>query len=250
MAQGALHFGAATSDRADSGQPAGSLNLNTLTVLLWARYTGVLATNMCLLGSPANAADNLGSMLQWRTSGAIGDVELRITQATTNLSVITSDTPFATTAWKCMAGSYDVGAGTRGRIYTGGLGTPMAENTYGGTTTQGVGARVAEAGTKGFTWGNRWSATNYSNAFRGDIAIAALFGSVLTLTEIESWRQCPRKTIGAATAIEFKRFGKGGADGIDYCGNTNSTVTGATQIDGPPVGGMWTRQNGLYRRAA
>lgn len=241
MAQGALHLGAATGDRIGIGRPAAALGLSVFTILSVVRWTGAGTANRCIYATPVN-------VVQLRTTGTVGNIELRVARATTTADYITSDTPFASSSWQFIAATFDIGAGTPGHIYHGTTPSGIIESTY-GTTTAGSGAKTAESGTDPIWWGNR--ATAPAEPFLGDLAVGAVFSAAFTLQQIKSWCACPRLTVDANVAVEFGRAGKNGADWIDYAGNTG-TVTGATQTDGTPLasGGAWSRQGRLFLKTA
>lgn len=243
MAQGALTFGAATSDNA-TGASQAALTLDPFTILVWVFVTTL--TNQRVIWS--NTGTTTGNRL-FRLSGTTGDVQLAVVRATTNTLYTTNNTPLsATSTWVFLAATFN-SAGAAGQIvniYKGTLGTLATECTY-TAPTDGAGAVAAYSGGGTPRWGNGNSGTV---AIQGRECVSAAFGTEMSQADIQSWQREPRNSVAGVTAVEFKRFGKDGADGIDYTGNGNSTVTGATQSDGAPIGGTWTRQNGIYRRAA
>ncbi len=244
MARGSLVFGAATTDRVDVGNAA-LLDLDPFTWLFWCYPTSLTAgmrlasTNVSsgsdnkFLNAPGTSTDNL---------------RLAVTRATANTNYITNTTPIATkNKWFCVAVTWSSAATPAVTLYVGDLATALTAQTF-GTATNGSGALVSETGGTACI-GNRTASPVVP--WIGRISHHAIFNAVLSLADCLSWQKLPRKTVGANVAKGFWRLGKDGADAIEYTGLGNGTVTGATQGDGPPVGGHWTRgTSGLYQRAA
>lgn len=236
--RGSLVFGAATSDRVDFGSPAALDDLNPFTYLLWVFPTTFTAGRRL-------AAK--GAVKSFNLSGTGGAMQVVVAR-TANTSYITNTNPLSLNAWNMVAATFDsaAGAGQIVNIYRGTLAAAPTECGY-GTATDGSGTPTSDAADNFFLGNN--SALNV--ALQGRIAVAAVFGVVLSLGDITSWWRTPRKTIGANVGKLFSRLGKDGADAIEYTGLTG-TVTGATQGDGAPLEQPWTRdlQSGLYLRAS
>lgn len=236
---GALTFGANASDRVALTN-TGLTNLNPITVLLWVNVTTLANSKQFL-----NCSDAGNGYLRFALDGASGDVSFLRKRATTSSLYITNSTPLSSAGtWRCIAVTYDSGATPTTHIYAGATPSAIAEATY-GTATDGSGA-VSNDATGSWIWGNRFAT---DAALLGKIAFGAIFNAAFSLADIKSWAQIPRLTVGANVAKAFGRCGKYGNDWIEYGGPT-PTVTGATQTNGPPIGGMWTQQGLLYQRAA
>ena len=226
----ALTFGAATTDRVEWGTtPA---DADPFSVFAWV-YPTTLTTSRGIFGSrsPSSAA---ASVRQLRLSGTGGNIELRVSRATTATSYISSNTPLATlNKWYCVLATFDSTASPTGKLYVGDLVTAMAEVTY-GTSTAGSGAVTAEA-SQAHTWGNRFNSTPYAHAFQGSIACGQYHNRVLSLGEGLNLQWHPRMIAGVTAFHLLGRNGTGTQP--DLSGNArNGTVTGATASNGPPLG--------------
>lgn len=245
---GALVFGAATSDRVNMGSAADIDNLTAHTVIGWFYPTAL--TSGRFLFSKADFGQPAGQRggMTIRLSGTTGNLEA-VWDRTGVVQYITNDTPLsALNKWYCVMLTADQGQAQPLRIYTGDLATMLAERTY-GTANAGSGTFGTDD-TLNFMVGNH--PTGFTSAFQGRIGMIALFGSVLSLANAQSWQREPRLTLpGGVTALRFTRLGKDGADAIEYSGAANGTVTGATQGNGGPYGRSWTRNidSQIYQRA-
>lgn len=217
---GSLVFGAAASDRAvHSGTDLN--NLGAFTWVLWLYATTL--TNLRMFASKDNGA---AGMKYFAFNGALGEIQGQVTAATTNAFARTSGTPVAVNSWRCLAMTYD---GSAVKLFHGRINQAMAECSYAFSSSRSGAAADDSAQT--FMWGS----DNSTLALQGRISMGAVFGSALSVTDLESWRKRPRKTVGSATALRFVRFGKGAANGIEYVIPDNCSVTGATQGDGVPL---------------
>lgn len=238
MSVGSLVFGAATSDRVDSGNASDINDLAAFTYLAWV-YPTTFTTNRAI----AFKGSAVGKFKAMGLSGVGGDMAAQVGRATVNAFVVTNDAPLALNTWGCVALSY--GAVNGCKLYHGSLTTLAVQSSYSATAI-GSGATSADAAST-MLWGNNDLA---GSAFQGRIAMSAVVGVEMTLADIQSWQVLPRKSIAANVALRSLRFGKNAADAIEYgSGGSNGTVTGATQGDGPPVGSMHFH-NGLWRMAA
>lgn len=227
----ALRFGAVNSDRVNCGSPAAFDALTQITWLLWVRPT-TFAGGDCLMSKRASAA---GKMLT--LSGTGGNIAFLADRATTDTNYITNDTPLAIDEWNRVALTFDQALTSPNKVHilVGDLRTPAAESTY-GTATDGSGAYSSDAAAD-LIIGNTTVATD---ALIGDIAIAALFGSILSLSAINSWFENPRLQVNTSgPALGMWALGLD-PDGVgsqpDLSGNGNpGTVTGATVIDHVPL---------------
>lgn len=221
---GSLVFGAAASDHVDDGAVAQDANLDPFTVALLC-YPTTFTTQRMLWSK------GLGANRTIRLSGTGGFLECRVA-ATVTHAYTTNSGALTLNAWNVIVVTFDssAAAGQKFVVYTALLGAPVAACTF-SVTTDGSGPPSDD--TVGNTqWGNNSIATV---AFQGRIACGGRYAGLFTQADADSWRMMPRATVRTLTAKSFKRFGKDGADAIDYVGNANGTVAGATQGDGPPL---------------
>ena len=220
----ALIFGAATSDRVDCGSAASLDNFTVATWLAWL-YPTTLTSGRRLFEKDATP------IKVWLLSGTGGNLRLQVAQSTSPANYISNVASIATNTWCFVAATYDQAATPRIHLYSGRLGTAVAEDTY-GTTTDGSGTATAD-GAGNLVIGNK-SAASFNGAFEGRIAAFAYVNAVLTLGQIQSWQYHPRSL--ASTPL-FMRLGYAGT-GVqpDWSGNGNAgTVTGATVGDDVPL---------------
>lgn len=214
----ALTFGAATTNVVNCGSATVLDNLTTATVLLWTKVT-TLTDARQLITKRTTGSPFAGWALY--LSGTAGNV-IWFWERPTNMHYVTNDTPLSSAVWKFLAATFDSGATPSAHIYSGGLSTLAAENTY-GTAINGSGTPVADAAVS-LGLGNR---VGGSISLQGQIAVAAIFSRVLTLGEIRSWQFNPRMMAGCIGLWHLGFNGTGTQR--DHSGNFNAgTVTGAT----------------------
>jgi len=221
---GALVLGAAVSDRADSGVLAAAADLNPYTLLVWVKPT-TFTKDRVLWSKGANVK----ALRLSNTTGDLQGVQLR---AAGHCLSVTTSAPLALNTWCFVAMVFDstAGAGNLVRIYSGRVGVNATAATM--APNEGSGAFTSDAG-KGSTWGNNNVAL--TAALQGQIAYGAHFPGAMPLADIVSWQNKPRQVVNGMVAVDFKHFGVNGADAIDYAGNANGAVVGATQGTGPAV---------------
>jgi hypothetical protein len=221
---GALTLGAAVSDRADSGVLALAADLNPYTVLAWVRFTTFTKDRVIW-----SKGANLKALRLSNTTGDLQGVHIR---GTTHCLSVTTSAPLALNSWCFVALVFDAAAsaGNLVKIYSGRVGVNATAATM--APSEGSGTFTSDAG-KGSTWGNNNVAI--SAAMQGQIAYGAHFRGALALSDIVAWQNKPRQVVNGFVAVDFKHFGVNAADAIDYAGNANGIVTGATQSTGPAV---------------
>lgn len=221
---GALTFGAAVSDRADSGVLSAAQDLNPYTLLTWVRPT-TFTKDRVIWSKGAN-------IKALRLSNTAGDLQGVHTRATAHCLSVTTSAPLALNTWCFVALVFDAtaSAGNLVKIFSGRVGVNATAATM--APNEGSGAFNTDAA-KACTWGN--NAVAISAALQGQIAYGAHFPGAMSLSDIISWQNRPRQVVNNFVAVDFKRFGVDGADAIDYAGNANGTVVGATQSTGPAV---------------
>ncbi|MEO8561731.1 MAG: hypothetical protein ABI601_06630 [bacterium] len=221
---GALTLGAAVSDRADSGVLALAADLNPYTVLAWVRFT-TFTKDRVIWSKGANVK-------ALRLANTTGDLQGVHTRGTAHCLSITTSAPLALNMWCFVALVFDAtaSAGNLVKIFSGRVGVDATAATV--SPNEGSGTFNLDTG-KGSTWGNNSAAI--SAAMQGQIAYGAHFQGAMALSDIVAWQNKPRQVVNSFVAVDFKHFGVDGADAIDYAGNANGTVTGATQSAGPAV---------------
>ena len=228
----ALTFGAATTDRVDIGAGSSLADLDPFTIFAWVFPTGTTA-NRAILGSRGQGAASVRQLRLNGSGGSSGNLELRVTRATTSTSYITNTRPMnVSNTWVCVMATFDSAASPTGRIYTGTLAALLAEATY-GTSTAGAGAVSAESSAS-HTWGNR-DVGGFASAFQGRIACGLYLNRVLTLGEGLNLQFFPRLLANTKNFVLLGRNGVGTQPDLSGNGN-NGTVTGATASNGPPLG--------------
>lgn len=220
-----LVFGAATSDRVDCGNDSSISDLTTGTVLVMEYPTTL--TNSRVLISKYRGATTEGWQLNNKASGDGGLLQNELTRATTPAAFVASSLNRSVNNWYCSAMTWDHAASPVSHFYTGLHNVAMAETTY-STQQDGAGAFGLDAARSLFI-GNRDTATP-NQAYRGTIAVAAVYNRVLSLAECEEWRLRPSGSIGSGGVV-FIVLGRYGATGTqsDLTGTGNDgTITGCT----------------------
>ncbi len=232
----ALTFGAATSDRVDCGVIAAVATPTTWTWYGWVYLTTVTAGRR--LFSNSDSSSPFGGIDLRINASAL--LRADVARVTTDSQYIASNRALATNTWTFVAVTYDSGAaaGELFNIYTGTLTGAAVECTY-GTVTDGSGA--LDVSTAPFClYGSPLAGG--SVALQGRGGVSALFDRAMPLGEILSHQFDPRV---AAGCVGFWRLGdQGTGTQTDYSGSNNhGTVSGATQVDGPPLR-KWRRRSG------
>jgi hypothetical protein len=239
----ALTFGAVNSDAVNIGTGASISNLNPLSYIEWVYPTSV-ATSAGLLFMQKGRAASGGTRRAFSFAAAGNFLRLTVDRATTDTDYIASSLALTDNTWHCIAATFNsaASAGEVVNLYCGTLTAEMAETTY-STATDGSGAVGDDSGLA-MKLGNDGAAASTS-AFKGRIAIAAIFNRVLTLGELQSWQFHPRVMSGC---VGFWQLGYNGTSTQpDWSGNgNNGTVTGATLSDHVPLRGFRRRRSGLY----
>ncbi|HEV7991174.1 MAG TPA: LamG-like jellyroll fold domain-containing protein [Gemmatimonadaceae bacterium] len=221
---GALTLGAAVSDRVDSGVLAAAADLNPYTLLAWVRFTTFTKDRVIW-----SKGANIKALRLANTTGDLQGVHIR---GTTHCLTVTTSAPLTLNSWCFVAFVFDANAsaGSKVQIFSGRVGVNATAATM--SPNEGSGTFTSDAG-KGSTWGNNNAAI--SAALQGQIAYGAHFPGAMALADLISWQNKPRQVVNGFVAVDFKHFGVAGADAIDYAGNANGVVTGATQSTGPAV---------------
>ncbi len=164
-------FGGATTDKDVVTQNATINNLAAATYLCWV-YPTTLTNNNGLMCKRVAAAQRITLAL----TGTTGNILFGVGRATTNASIVATNTPLATLAkWYCVVGTYDIAATPVCHLYVGDLVTPLTE--VAGTPTDGSGLQGDDS--TGDLWiGND---TGLTRAWQGTISHAAVFYRVLTI---------------------------------------------------------------------
>lgn len=229
MAQGALVFGANTTDRVTGPTAAG---VTKLSVGVWV-YPTTLAVNQHIVtrygGTPSQG---------WRLAmqSNTGTYRMQWTKAVgvSAASALSTSLPMALNTWYFVGATVDQSATPSCVLYIGGLGTAMASPTM--TQAEGAGSFDSEAG-NALTIGNVPAATT---PWKGNIAIATAYnGVILTSGNFETLRYDTAGAVAGNSAGLLYRLGMKGADAIEYMVGTPGTVTGATQGAGPFAVGEW-----------
>lgn len=195
MALGGMTFGAVNSDRVVCAANAALDNLSTWTGLVWFKQTGALSGGMLLFGKGAGSSSNV--RLELRTANTSGAV--RVLQNWTGgggVSGYDSANGVIQIGQNCCIGvTFDAAgsAGNRVAFHSSVNGAPLAKLAY-GSITEGVGSLQADTGVA-LTIGNNTPAGSPTSAFQGVIYAVAISGAVLTLAEMEAWKQNPDQPI-------------------------------------------------------
>lgn len=227
----ALRFGAVNSDRVSCGSPAAFDALTQITWLLWVRPTTFAHGDTVMSKRASAAGKTLG------LNGTTGNLQFLADRATTDTSYITNDTPLTLDEWNRVAVTFDQALTNPNKVHilVGDLRNAAVESSY-GTANDGSGAYSSDAAAD-LILGNTSALTD---ALIGDIAVAALFGSILSVAACNSWFENPRIQVNASgPALGMWHLGldpAGVGSQPDLTGNGNpGTVTGATQIDHVPL---------------
>lgn len=236
---GSLVFGAATSDRVDFGAVTDFDNMSAFTVLGFFYATNVTIGTTTYMFSKRISSG-------WYVSRINGGPNLRFlwTRSVSNVDFQTNTSPVAINTWYGFAFVIDKAATPIVKAYQYSAGAISAVTFS--STGAGSGTYTAETGN--FTVANSADVSPV-NAFKGRVGPVALYpGVTLTSSQCLGWFQSPRVM---ASTCRFWRLGNEGTGSQqDYSGNGNAgTVYGATQGNGPPIGGNWTRRKSLYLRA-
>lgn len=225
----ALNFTNNTSDRVDIGSGTTIDDLTTFTILVWCFPTANSAAPRKLWQKGTIAGGGGYRLLQvLNTSGAI---EGELDRATGDIQIDTNNSSLTTGAWQFYAFVADInGVNTAQHIYGGSQTAVLSEFGY-AVRSAGSGAAVTDNTQNGIIGNNSGNAS----AFQGYIAYAAVYNIALTSAQIENQRHHPHRTMNDG-CVEMTWLGLSGTGNqLDLSGNGNDgTVTGATQIDGPP----------------
>lgn len=240
----ALTFGAASSNRVDCGSAAALDDMAAVTVLAWVYCTTRTSSRTII----SKFRGSLGSGWRLSLQGTSGDVQFEWARATTYALGLTNTAPVVTNSWVFLAASCD--KSTAPKIYEGTLTSLAVESTY-TTSRAGAGAFGSDAA-RYLALGNADNAATPTLAFQGRISHAAVFDSVLSLDEIQSWQNNPRPLIGAKAALGEWNLGLdpiGTGTQPDLSGNGNDgTVTGATVSVHTPLARLYDHLNPVTRR--
>lgn len=228
----ALRNGAATTDRLDLG--SGVTTPDPYTVLIWVSPD--VLTN--------------GRAIWWMGTGAArkrmqvvtgGDVLWFVDRnAGVDAQATTSDKPLVLNQWVLLACVFD-SANSVIDVYHGTPYTPMRKSTY---STNSLGSATPDS-TTGMYLGNN---NSFNSAFQGLIGPYAFLPRVLTIQEMEIWRQYPRQLPNMKVLVYPGHAQTGVA--FDLTGNGNSgTATGMTVGMGPTIAYPWHRRN-IFQAAA
>lgn len=226
-----LRFGAATSDRIDSGNPTLLTDVDPGTICAWV-YNTTTATNQRIWQKGSGSNSHIFRLTTSRFGVVI--------QRTTPLNVEATATNFAqyaTNKWLFVVGTWNTsGANGDQRIYVGDLRIAPAEpSSYDIAQTVGSGTMATDAGTN-FGIGNFIGTPTVS--WVGSYAFFGMWKRQLSYGEIlQQWSQwvTPGSHLSTMGAINYTLIGTSGSlVAFDYSGYGNhGLVTGAV-LSGVP----------------
>lgn len=183
-----MTFGAAFSDRVVCAPNTAMDGLSTWTALIWCKPTASLAAGKLLLGKGIVGGGNC--RLELRTGSTTGALRVLQNYTVSNSQYDSANGLIVTGQTSCIGVTFDsaASAGTKVAFHSSLNGAPLAKATY-GTIVDGSGSLQSDAGVA-LTLGNNTTASP-SSAFQGVIFAVAISGSVLTLDEMEAWKQNP-----------------------------------------------------------
>lgn len=223
-----LSFSGST-DQVDFGSAALLDNINTGTYFVWLKNDAFAAFEQLInKGNAAGTRHRLG----FAGAGAPDNFRFLIQRATTPLEIISSDTPFVSNTWQCVAVTFDSGGGsTDQKLYVGSLTAPIAEVSSYSIQQAGSGAVGDDSGDS-LLIGN----TNQNNVWTGQIAVVAIWNRVLTAAEIraQQFRPFCKASDGCVLFTHLGWAGTGTQPDLSGNGN-NGTVTGASLADHVPI---------------
>lgn len=225
--QGALTFGAVTSDRVNIGSGTTIDNLNPLTFGCWIYPTTITSGRRIM-------TKGLGTGTQHSFLVATGgNLDYIRGRGASQSDYITNSAPIVTTdKWYFVVATYDSAATPAGHIYTGDLTSAATEATY-ATASDGSGT-VFDDSANDLVIGNRHSAT-FNVAFQGKIAACFYNNAALSLGQIIvlQWRPTVISSTKGFWLFGYNNVGTQ----TDYSGNGNAgTITGSTLSDPVPLG--------------
>ena len=172
----------ATSDRIDFGAGSTLSNLADWTYIAWV-YRTSNANNQHIISKDNTAAAPRGPRIVFET-GTRCELRVAVGASTTSPTVVVANGTSRINRWECVAGTFKTSTLSCGAA----VGTetePMYQPAY-GTNTVGVGTVVADTGFSLWVCNLQRAPTN---PFFGGIAWAGVYPRVLTLAEMEQWRQ-------------------------------------------------------------
>lgn len=216
--------GVAGAGRSSHGSAAMLDDIVTGTIMITCRASsGTPATNLELCNKNQR-------VFRITTTGTL---RFGITRATTSQLVVAALANFANFAANALiaVGTVFDTAGVNGaqKSYIGvpgPAGAGFAEPSIYTTQLVGIGGLTTDAADN-LLIGN---APTFNTAFDDRIGCAALFGSVLSLTDMDDWRKFPRPIINGVTALFYSEYalGDGGASVRDWSGNANDGAMTST----------------------
>lgn len=229
----ALDFNAA-SRFVDHGSAASLDNLPSasgITGIAWV-YRTTNGANQGIISKTSGTT--VGFEFIVNNSPADGVLRLLARFGTTNLNYISSAASVPLNTWTMVAFTF---SGTTAKLYAGDLSTAIAEVAY-NTSTAGVGTYGADASSNLYI-GNRQRDPT-TGFFKGRIARAAVFPSVLTSAQIEAFRLAWTPDNGAVMMCDY--IGTGTQTDVTSTGN-DGTVTSAVAADHVPLVGCAAATN-------
>jgi len=217
----ALTLAASTTDRVTVAAGASTNNLPAGTIMMWCYPTTVGNNYYELAGKYDDGS------LGWNFSHFSSLVRMRVRRATTHHQA-SSNADLTVNAWNFVATHWDVASGNPA-LFFGSLSALAADVS---TSAQaGSGTQNDDSG-QNLAIGNLAGGQAY--AFRGRIAVWAIFNRKLTQAEIQSWQFHPRMMDGCVGYYQLGWNGTGTQP--DWSGSGNAgTVTGATVGDHVPL---------------
>jgi hypothetical protein len=223
----------ATADRMNISQNATINTLSALSCAMWCR-TDAMTSDRLLLTKANTATTGLRFRRGTATEHATNLVVVR-ERATTSTTYATAHRPLRErNVWRCVAFSLDLAASPVVHIYTGALGVPVWEGSY-GTATDGSGAIVSDS-TGAMRIGNDIGASP-ALSWQGDIGPFAFWNRVLSVEEFRQWQENAWSVLSGNVVRMFPGGDLSGANPFawDWSGNRNlASVTGPVDSPDPP----------------
>jgi hypothetical protein len=224
----ALNFNNGTGDRVVVSAASSINDLDPFTWWGWVYVLGKTSSDRVFSKAQSASAKEL------LMTGTSGDLQFIVGRATTSVSFVTNNTPFATVnKWYFVAVTFNSSslASDKAHIYVGDLSTAAAECTY--STHQNGSGTVNADNANNLELGNR--SADHTRSFPGHIAYCGYLAQELTLAELVSLQWNPR-VYGDTRGFWALGFNGTGTQ-PDWSGNGNSgTVTSATQVAHVPLG--------------
>ena len=228
----ALRYGADLNTVSTVTRTAFIDNMDPFTVLLWLYPTTLGAQNRLFFK---------GATHKFELSGTTGDVLFERGRATVSTAYETNSAPLVinTHCFLAIALNSGASAGEVVNIYSGRVGLPAVECTY-GTATDGSGALSTDAATN-WAWFNR---TALGDAYQGHASVGMVIGRQLTINEIREWQFNPGQRPGQKFLHQFGDDGATRArdltgNGFTAVHSANLTVMRSVDLPARPRRKKW-----------